>query len=312
MAIRSPNRSRSWASSCGAREGSTIALTDAGTGALTSFAYHPYGSSSAPPPTFGYTGQRFEAETGLYFYRARHYSPAWGRFLQPDPAGYSAGLNLYAYVNNDPLNATDPTGLDTQVGISGIATIAVFVGIGGSLSFGINIPDNPWNVRGYGLVGSAQGNIMAGGGIFGGVGTSIFVTHNPGPISSSVQTSSGWYMEADLGWGGSAGVSVQGTGPLFSKEMEVPNSISIGVNPGVGAGAYVGYGSQASVGGAFTIGDFLPASTSNIGTSVSSYFNQFAQTVNGTGLTQMMQATESYNGLSLGVLSPPNSQSTWK
>jgi RHS repeat-associated protein len=44
------------------------------------------------------------AETGLYFYRARHYSPQWGRFLQPDPIGYSGGINLYAYVGNDPLN----------------------------------------------------------------------------------------------------------------------------------------------------------------------------------------------------------------
>jgi RHS repeat-associated protein len=50
--------------------------------------------------------------SGLYYYRARTYSPTWGRFLQPDPAGYPAGANLYAYVNNDPLNNTDPLGLD--------------------------------------------------------------------------------------------------------------------------------------------------------------------------------------------------------
>ena len=49
--------------------------------------------------------------SGLYYYRARAYSPTWGRFLQPDPIGYAGGANLYAYVNNDPLNNIDPDGL---------------------------------------------------------------------------------------------------------------------------------------------------------------------------------------------------------
>jgi RHS repeat-associated protein len=61
--------------------------------------------------TFGYQGQRFDAETGLYYYKARHYSPKLGRFLQPDSVGYRGGFNLYTYVLNDPLNRTDPYGL---------------------------------------------------------------------------------------------------------------------------------------------------------------------------------------------------------
>ncbi len=76
--------------------------------------YLPYGKSGSATAPFGYTGQRIDPETnGLYYYRARHYFPAWGRFLQPDPIGYSVGSNLYSYVNNDPLNATDPSGLAT-------------------------------------------------------------------------------------------------------------------------------------------------------------------------------------------------------
>lgn len=75
------------------------------------FVYQPYGSGTAAPQ-FTYTGQRIDAETdGLYYYRARHYSTALGRFLQSDPAGYSAGTNLYAYVFNDPLNLIDALGL---------------------------------------------------------------------------------------------------------------------------------------------------------------------------------------------------------
>ena len=50
-------------------------------------------------------------ELGLYHYRARTYSAYLGRFLQADPAGYADGLNLYAYVGNDPINATDPSGM---------------------------------------------------------------------------------------------------------------------------------------------------------------------------------------------------------
>lgn len=60
---------------------------------------------------FQYTGQIFLAEVGLYHCKARAYHPALGRFLQTDPIGFAGGLNLYAYVGNDPVNATDPSGL---------------------------------------------------------------------------------------------------------------------------------------------------------------------------------------------------------
>ena len=44
-------------------------------------------------------------------FSARHYSPMLGRFLQTDPMGTKGGVNLYAYVRNDPLNRVDPSGL---------------------------------------------------------------------------------------------------------------------------------------------------------------------------------------------------------
>jgi RHS repeat-associated protein len=60
---------------------------------------------------YQFAGRRFDPETGLYYNRARMYSPALGRFLQADPSGTKGGVNLYAYTNNDPVNATDPSGL---------------------------------------------------------------------------------------------------------------------------------------------------------------------------------------------------------
>jgi RHS repeat-associated protein len=101
------------------QQGSIVALANV-TGATTgSQAYGPFGETAGTPVSrFGYTGQQYLAPLGLYYYKARMYSPTLGRFLQTDPIGTKDDLNLYAYVKNNPVNFTDPTGLlaKTQTG----------------------------------------------------------------------------------------------------------------------------------------------------------------------------------------------------
>ena len=62
--------------------------------------------------SYYYTGQEFDAETGLYYYNARYYDPTIGRFISQDPMSFDAGdTNLYRYVGNNPMTFTDPTGM---------------------------------------------------------------------------------------------------------------------------------------------------------------------------------------------------------
>ncbi len=59
---------------------------------------------------FQYTGREND-ETGLYYYRARYFSPEMQRFISEDPIAILGKINAYAYTDNNPVNYTDPTGL---------------------------------------------------------------------------------------------------------------------------------------------------------------------------------------------------------
>ena len=92
--------------------GSVIALTNSAGSVVNLYEYSVYGEVSATDPNhpnrFLFTGREFDADTGLYYYRARYYNPYIARFLQTDPAGDA--MNPYVYCGNDPLGAIDPSG----------------------------------------------------------------------------------------------------------------------------------------------------------------------------------------------------------
>jgi len=92
-----------------------IALTDVNQQSQTQYSYQPYGATTqagaADPNPQQYTGRENDG-AGLYYYRNRYYSPQTGRFISEDQVGWASGqTNAYAYVGGNPVQLSDPMGL---------------------------------------------------------------------------------------------------------------------------------------------------------------------------------------------------------
>lgn len=95
--------------------GSITSLTNASGAIAKTYRYDSFGrdlgqTGSVQNP-FRYTAREFTSETDFYYYRARYYDRAIGRFLSEDPLGFESGPSFYVYVSNNPSSFIDPLGL---------------------------------------------------------------------------------------------------------------------------------------------------------------------------------------------------------
>jgi RHS repeat-associated protein len=103
----------------------SIAKTTNLTGAvILTRQYDAWGSLEAGTTEAGYafTGREWDAEVGLYYYRARYYDAKLGRFLSEDPTRFEGGANFFRYVANNPTRFNDPTGLQQRTPNSATST----------------------------------------------------------------------------------------------------------------------------------------------------------------------------------------------
>jgi len=129
-----------------------IALTDENGNVVARYNYGPWGETDIVHDDDGsgvanpirYTGREMD-ETGLYYYRARYYSPEMGRFISEDPIGFGGGdVNFYSYVGNRPVNVNDPLGLFAPA-IAAVPAVAEAVVAGVGIISGMAIGDWIWD-----------------------------------------------------------------------------------------------------------------------------------------------------------------------
>jgi RHS repeat-associated protein len=94
----------------------------------------PLATSGSTPNHFLYAGERFETDLGLYYLRARYYSPAAGRFLTADPFQGRIfdppTLHKYTYTQNDPVNRIDPSGEESLLTIMlAVVIVGILAGL---------------------------------------------------------------------------------------------------------------------------------------------------------------------------------------
>jgi RHS repeat-associated protein len=96
--------------------GSTTALTNATGGVIELKQYEAFGESMSSGLTrYLYTGREHDVAAMLIYYRARWFDSRQGRFMSEDPIGFNGGLNVYTYVDNNPLSYVDKYGLFSSV-----------------------------------------------------------------------------------------------------------------------------------------------------------------------------------------------------
>jgi len=221
--------------------GSITSLTNSAGSTTDTYTYDSFGNATASSGNtsnpFRYTGRERDPETGIYYYRARYYDPAVGRFLSEDPVRFKGGINFYAYVGNRPLIHIDPLG----TWAAGILGLGGMVGIGGprmaafgELSFTPVFDDS-------GNVGLLECHGGGGGGVIPlGADAGLQFTGLVCPKCKSICDLEGYYVKyvgfADLGGGITGGIGAS----VGSTSVVIEGSIGPAVGEGLGGGVIAG------------------------------------------------------------------------
>ena len=219
--------------------GSTIALTDDSGLVRDRFEYSLYATLTYRAGTdetpFLFNG-RYGVMTdpnGLLYMRARYYNPFICRFINPDPSGFSGGLNFYAYANGNPVSLIDPFGLGA-IGEGGGSSW-----IQGTYNYLYTGQWNPTPEVYQAAVEAAGDYVYDSGGVrgfYGGVGLSG-KSPGKGSIAGQVGLAGTWTVDSGAGAEIDAGLGLQERGR---------NSLGIFTSQTVGVGSSYQFWDQDS------------------------------------------------------------------
>jgi RHS repeat-associated protein len=172
--------------------GSTLELINASGDIPAEYTYGPFGETIASGTlanSFQYTGRENDSD-GLYFYRARYYSPDMGRFLSEDPLQFIGGNNLYAYAVNNPTTYRDPSGQIFGIDDAVLAIGGAVVGVG--VQFGHDVVTGQWSDWQH-YAGSAFGGAVGGLALeyTGGIGSGALAAGTGNAVTQSLEVLTG-------------------------------------------------------------------------------------------------------------------------
>lgn len=188
--------------------------------------------------SIAFAGQWLDSETGLYYQTNRYRLPELnGKFISPDPLGFTDGINFYAYAHNNPLSWHDPDGQFAHIAIG--AGIGAIMGGGMyALSCWLTGEEFSWAKFGVATVaGAASGAVAAA--TFGAVAPLLTSTWGGAAIAGSVSYGAGGAVHGMINGTGQALIDGNGlqasllSGAYRAAEEGILGAITGGISSGV-------------------------------------------------------------------------------